>query len=149
MCRSNSGDLKTQDGPLAFKAIPLPRTTYMVHCMERKSAPPKITQPKCFNLNTDRRGAIDRKNLSIELKKPVFKSRPMPSFPEPSSPQRSTRSIDFKGKYKSQSMTLVSFLSEFKLHTNLRERKSAPPLRKPSFSGIKAREMPDFSRVAF
>ena len=31
----------------------------------------------------------------------------------------------------------------------MRERKSAPPLKKPDFSGIKAREMPDFSRGAF
>ena len=30
----------------------------------------------------------------------------------------------------------------------MRERKSAPPLR-PSFTQIKAREMPDFSRIQF
>ena len=93
-----TSDPKSITGPITFKAIPLPRTTYNVHCMERKSAPPKITQPKVFNLNTDRRGAIDRKKLSIDIKKPSFRSRPMPSFPEPGSPQRSTRSIEFRGK---------------------------------------------------
>lgn len=36
------------------------------------------------------------------------------------------------------------------MHTNHRERKSAPPLKQPDFSRIKAREMPDFSkRIAF
>ena len=71
--------------------------------MERKSAPPKITQPKVFNLNTDRRGALDRKKLSLEVAEPTkkgFKSRAMPSFPSPPSPVRSSRSIDFKGKYQ-------------------------------------------------
>lgn len=81
-----------------FKAIPLPKSTYNVHCMERKSAPPKITQPKEFNLNTDRRGAIERSKLSIECPRKSFKSRAMPSFPSPPSPVRSSRSIEFKGK---------------------------------------------------
>ena len=31
----------------------------------------------------------------------------------------------------------------------LRERKSAPPLKQPYFTQIKAREMPDFSRIQF
>ena len=32
----------------------------------------------------------------------------------------------------------------------MRERKSAPPLKQPEFSGIiKAREMPDFNKVNF
>jgi len=31
----------------------------------------------------------------------------------------------------------------------MRERKSAPPLKQPSFNRIKAREMPDFSRGGF
>jgi len=111
-----------------FKATPLPKTTYSTHCMERKSAPPKITQSVGFNLNTDRRGSIERKKLSIESKK-AFKSRPMPSFPAPGSPQRSACSTLFKGKSTFLLSNLRINRLEFTLHTNLRERKSAPPLR--------------------
>jgi len=84
-----------------FKALPLPKSTYhMNHGLERWSAPPKmITKPKAFNLNTDRRGTIDRSKLPIEMPpKKSFKSRPMPVFPDPPSPQRSSRSYEFKGK---------------------------------------------------
>ena len=42
-------------------------------------------------------------------------------------------------------MTLLIFV-EFNLSQNIRERKSCPPLK---FTGIKAREMPDFSKIAF
>ena len=88
MTKQNSDSFETlANMKQFFKAIPLPKTTYTTHCMERKSAPPKITQPIGFNLNTDRRGAIDRRKLPIETEaKVVFKSRPMPSFPSPGSP---------------------------------------------------------------
>ena len=38
---------------------------------------------------------------------------------------------------------------EFNLATNMRERKSAPPLKPDGFEGIKAREMPNFNKIAF
>jgi len=69
-----------------FRALPLPKTTHMVYCGERKSAPPKITQPKAFALSTDRRGSVQRTKLPIEAPQKTFKSRPMPQFPEPPSP---------------------------------------------------------------
>jgi len=109
----------------------------MSKSLERKSAPPKMTQPKGFNLNTERRGNFDRKNLHIENPKLTgagFKSRPMPSFPDPPSPTRSSRSFQF---------------NEFNLTSNMRERKSAPPLKQPNFSKIRAREMPDFNKNSF
>ena len=100
MAKQKSNDSsKTAQAAAVFKATPLPRTTYSTHCMERKSAPPKITRPKTFNLSTERRGAVAKLRISSE--EPTvkqFKSRPMPSFPDPGSPQRSTRSIAFSGK---------------------------------------------------
>ena len=47
-------------------------------------------------------------------------------------------------------LTLFVPAAEFKLHTSQRERKSAPPLKQPDFSGIiKARALPDFGRISF
>ena len=84
MIRQQSDPVKIEkQNSTQFKAAPLPKTTYNVQCWDRKSAPPKMTQFKNFNLNTERRGALDRKKLAIcepEASK-QFKSRKMPSFP--------------------------------------------------------------------
>ena len=98
----------------------MPKTTYKLSAsLERKSAPPKITQPRAFALNTDRRGTIDRKKLPVEegSTKKTFKSRPMPSFPEPTSPQRSSRSFEFKGTYCLDSISLMTTLLVCRIHT--------------------------------
>ena len=72
----------------------------------------------------------------------------MPSFPNPPSPQRSSRSFEFKGKFFFAAIHSFMFV-EFNLATNMRERKSAPPLKQDSFDGIKAREMPNFNKIEF
>ena len=124
--------MEQQVSSKSFKAMPMPKTTYKAWSLERKSAPPKMTQPKIFNLNTERRGAMDRKKLVIENPKSAaqgFKSRPMPSFPDPPSPQRSSRSFQFQGKTINYCPSSHLLLIEFNLATNTRERKSAPPLK--------------------
>jgi len=69
---------------------------------ERQSAPPKITKHVPFNLSTEDRSSVKKERQSIltdELEQEslpvVFKARKMPVFREPSSPQRSTKSIVF------------------------------------------------------
>ena len=64
-------------------------------------------------------------------------------FPKPSSPVKSTKSIEFRGKH----CDFFLLFLEFNLATSFRERKSAPPVE-PSFSsGFKALKMPDFNKL--
>ena len=77
----------------------------------------------------------------------------MPQYPQLGSPQRSMKSIEFKGKSThalllfSNQLTLVAIEFNFAY----KERKSAPPMRENNESQltladhvIKARQMPNF-----
>ena len=118
-----------------FKALAFNKKIYEPKNTQRYSAPPKmtITQPKAFNLSTDRRGKMSRSKIEIkENANKQFKARAMPSYPKPSSPVKSTVSIDFK---------------EFNLSRGNLGRKSCPPLMNNKGFKIKARDMPNFSRI--
>ena len=94
-----------------------------------------ITQPKAFNLSTERRGKMSRGKIEIkENEHKQFKARAMPSYPKPSSPVKSTMSIGTEFK-------------EFNLSRGNLGRKSCPPPVKDKFFKIKAREMPNFSKI--
>jgi hypothetical protein len=72
----------------------------------------------------------------------------MPTFVKPSSPTRSIKSVDFKGKSFSHMHKLTPVNLEFKL-SQYRERKSAPPstAAEPVQSSFNARTMPNFSKL--
>jgi hypothetical protein len=81
-----------------FKALPLSRS--ILEGAGRLSVPPpRLTQAIGFNLSTEKRGLTPRKRLHIEESFAPFKAKRMPTFLKPSSPTRSTRSIDFRGKF--------------------------------------------------
>jgi len=107
----------TKDKPEAvpFKALPLNRNILSNKQVGRLSVPPpKLTEAIGFNLSYQMRDILPKKRLHIEEPQDCsFKARKMPHFLKPSSPTKSTRSIDFK---------------EFNLATKFRERQSAPPL---------------------
>ena len=68
--------------------------------IERNSAPARITKQKGFNLSTEQRARLPRKQTEVkeEIEVIKFKARQMPSFPKPSSPQKSQKNFEFKGK---------------------------------------------------
>ena len=93
---SNAKAKDIKDESQNFKALAFNKRIFKSKVSERYSAPPKITQPKAFNLSTERRS---RPKLEIkDIKVHQFKARAMPSFAKPNSPIKSTMSIEFKGK---------------------------------------------------
>ena len=65
----------------------------------------------------------------------------MPNYPKPSSPQKSQKNFEFKGKFLYASDQTVL---EFNLTQQFPERRSAPPPE--TIHKLQAREMPDFSK---
>jgi hypothetical protein len=83
----------------SFRALPFNKSLFEGIKGRLSVPPPKLTQAIGFNLSTEKRGLlIPRKRLHIEEPHVAFKAKKMPLFQRPSSPTRSTKSTEFRGK---------------------------------------------------
>ena len=66
--KKQASEAITDENQNQFKALALNKNIFMPKATERYSAPPKmhITQPKGFNLSTERRAKLPRKQLEIQ-----------------------------------------------------------------------------------
>ena len=93
--QDNENEEQPQTG---FVALPLNKKIFEPKVYERYSAPPKMTKPEGFDFKTDMRAKQPRLRLEITQEPVQFKAREMPNYPEPQSPQKSSKSFfDFKG----------------------------------------------------
>lgn len=82
-----------------FKALPFNRDKFAYPRGRLSVPPPKLTKAVGFHLATELRGSLlPSKQAFTEEPFEGFRARKMPSFPKPSSPARSNKSTEFRGK---------------------------------------------------